>query len=510
MHTPIDTQTGWSLLALYGLAMTGIVWLMTKREQTAEQHLVADRAVGSWSGAFSMAVTWIWAPAIFVCSQKSYEQGLAGIFWFTLPNIVCFLTFVPVALKVRRMMPSCYSLPDLIWQRFGGDRPSHLAFLLIVLGTTLTGIISNSLAGGLLMHSLAGTDQTQTIAAFAAIALFYSIWRGLPASIVTDVIQMALILVVAFVLVPWTVLAAGGLSSLTPGISGLHGSANILDPWILYSFGLPATIGLISGPICDQMFYQRAMAAKQDAIRATFIKGGLLFGLVPITLCLFGFIAANPLYASSLQADDPQLIAVRVVEHFLPHWTLYGFAIMVLCGLSSTLDSAYCSAGSLFSVDVYRRYINPSATDNQMLRASQFGMLVIGCAGTFIAILPGVKLLWIFLIYGTLAAAGLFPALLSLYWPTVTARATFIGVTMAIAFGLPLSIYANVTESPHLIVLSTLGTAALGLLVTFAVSCAHKRHAKAARSRLVVEETRVDRRPQSSPETVGVRRSSQR
>ena len=470
METAISSQNGWLLLGVYGVVMTLLVWFGTKREKTAEQHLVADRNVGVWAGAFSIAATWIWAPAIFVCSQKSFEQGLAGIFWFTVPNIICFFTFAAFAFKARAMMPNSYSLPDLIWKRFNGDPRSHQLFLLIALGISITGIINNSLAGGLLLHSIAGTDQNSTIIAFSVIALCYSAWRGLPASVITDVIQMGLILLIALVLVPWTLFNAGGFEAITGGLSGIQGSINVLDPWILYSFGIPATIGLISGPICDQMFYQRAMATKPESIKKTFIYGGLIFGIVPVVLSLFGFIAANPEFSSVIGAGDSQLVSVRVVEHFLPAWTLLGFAVMALCGLSSTLDSAYCAAGSLFSVDVYKRYMNPNANDHQMLNASKAGMFFIGLVGTGIAILPGVKLLWIFMIYGTMAAAVVFPAILSVYWKQVTAQAVTWGVFVALIVGLPTSIYANVSESPHVQVFSSVSTTLIGFFVTYFVT----------------------------------------
>ena len=464
----LSSQSGWLVLWAYSLGMLALVFFGTRRERSAEEYLVANRRVGVWPGAFSIAATWIWAPAIFVCSQKSYEQGLAGIFWFTVPNVVCFFTFVPFVLRARRLMPQSYSLPDFIWRHFNGHKPAHAVFMFIALGIAVTGIISNSLAGGLLLHSIAGVDQNRAIIAFASFALFYSVWRGLPGSVVTDVVQMSLIFGIAFVLVPWTLFEAGGWSTISGGLSGIAGSTNVLDPWITYSFGLPATIGLLSGPICDQMFYQRAMATREESIKKTFVYGGLVFALVPIVLSLFGFIAANPAVAPHLSVGDNQLVSVNVVAHFLPQWTVVGFAVMALCGLSSTLDSAYCAAGALYSVDIHRKYVNPNANDGEILRVSKIGMFCIGAAGTLIAILPGVKLLWIFLIYGVLAAAGVFPALLALYWKRVSARGVFWGAGLSIVVGLPLSIYANASESAHLAVLATVSTSVISMVVTCA------------------------------------------
>jgi len=447
----------------------------TRGQRTAESYLVANRKVGVWAGAFSIAATWIWAPAVFVCSQKSYEQGLAGIFWFTVPNIVCFFTFVPIVLRARRLMPKSYSLPDFIWQRFSGDIAAHLIFVTLAMGIAVTGIVSNSLAGGLLLHELAGVEKNSAIIVFAGIALSYSIWRGLPGSVVTDVVQMTLILLIAFILVPWTLYAAGGLSTVVSGLSGLEGSRNVFDPWITYSFGIPATIGLLSGPVCDQMFYQRAMATREESIAKTFVFGGLVFALVPIVLSIFGFIAASPEIAPLISAGDPQLIGVRVVGHFLPHWTVVGFCIMALCALSSTLDSAYLAGGALYAVDVHKRYFRPRASDKEALRVAKFGMLIIGTLGTAVAVIPGVKILWIFLLYGVLAAAGVFPAILAIFWEATTARGAFWGAFAGLVIGLPLSVYGNATQSPHLVVLATLLTSILSLGITFVLSFGFKR-----------------------------------
>lgn len=456
---------GFAIFLVYGLAMTLLVWRFTRREQTSDEHLVADRKVSTFAGAFSIAVTWIWAPAVFICSQKSYQQGLAGIFWFTFPNILCFFTFAPLAVRLRRLMPAGYSMPDFIWLRYPNDRKTHFIFLVITLGYELGAIIINSLAGGLLMNYLTGINLQVAIFLVAAIALFYSIWRGLPASIITDVVQMSLILFIAFILVPWALAKAGGWTTVMNGLAGTNGSVNIFDPWIAYSFGIPATLGLISGPIADQMFYQRAMSSRYEKVVRTFIFGGLVFGIVPIVLSIFGFIAASPAITPLLGISDPQMVGVNVVYYFLPRWTLYGFAVMALCGLSSTLDSAYCAVGSLGAIDVYKKHINTNATDHQLIRVSQWSMFILGGVGTLIAMIPGIKLLWVFLIYGALASAALVPTILSLYWSRLTARGAFWGSFLSFAVGLPLSIYANFTENAHLIVVAALASAVIGLII---------------------------------------------
>jgi len=223
------------------------------------------------------------------------------------------------------------------------------------------------------------------------------------------------------------------------------------------------------------MFYQRVMSSRYKQVAATFMLGGLAFGVVPIILSLLGFIAAAPEVASQLAVSDPQMVNVQVVQTFLPRWTLFGFGIMVLCALSSTLDSAYCAIGSLFAVDVYKRYINTAANDRQMVRISQIGMFAFALAGTAIALIPGIKILWVFLIGGALASAALVPVFLSVFLKSIQERAIFWGVFIPFLIGLPLSIYANASENAHLVVFAAVTIVLLSVILSLGLSIRSNR-----------------------------------
>jgi Na+/proline symporter len=461
MPTFMSQTEGWLIFLVFAIAMIGLVWLGTRPQKDKDDHLLASRNVGTVFGAFSIAVSWIWAPAVFVCSQKSYQQGMAGIFWFTVPNILCFFTFAPLALRLRRLMPQGYSLPDFIARRFPGNKPTHLIFTTIILAYDLGAIVSNALAGGTLMHTLSGIDLHLAILGMTGVAASYAVWRAMPASIITDFIQMSVILLVAFVLVPWSVSAAGGWHIVTDNLAGTSGSANVFDPWIAYSFGIPVTLGLISGPVADQMFYQRVMSARYHLVVRTFVIGGLVFGIVPIILSILGFIGASSAM-QNLHVSDPQMISVAVVQHLLPKWTLFLFALMVLC---ATLDSAYIAIGSLWSIDIFRRYQKPKATDKEIIATSKKSMLVFAIAGTAIAMWPNLKILWVFLIGGVLASAALAPAIFSLFWKRLTARGAFWAAFLSFMIDLPTSVYANLNDNPHLLVASSLLSVIIGLLI---------------------------------------------
>jgi Na+/proline symporter len=465
MHLLTQTES-LMILGVFGAVMIVIVWLKEVGAiESADRFLVRNRDVGVIAGAFSIAVTWIWAPAIFVCSLQSYTKGLPGIFWFTAPNILCFFLFAPLGVRLRRLLPQGYTLPEFIYRRFGGDKKTHLAFLCVFFGYQLGAMIINTLAGGTLMHALSGLDIRTAILCTVIPVLAYSLISGMVASILTDVIQMSMILVIGFVIVPLAVFKAGGWSSVTAGVGGVTGEyTNLFDPWIAYTMGIPMSLGLLAGPIGDQMFFQRSMSARIDKIVKTFVIGGLVFGVVPIALSLLGFIAANPAISPSLTVDDPQMVGPIVVGHFLPRWALVGFCFMALAGLASTLDASYIAVSSLAAVDVYKHYINQNPTDRQIVKVSRYTMFAMTVLGTAIAMLQP-KLLWVFLIYGALASAGMFPTALSLCWKKLNSRGAFWAVALSLGVGTPLSIYANITENAHLIVVAAIASVAIGLVV---------------------------------------------
>lgn len=466
MNTFLTSFEALGLLAGFSIGMIVLVVVLNRRKgvQTKERFLAADRNLHWFNAAMSTAVTWVWAPAVFIASLQAYTKGLPGAFWFIAPNILCFFLFAPLAIRLRKLMPEGFTLPEFIMRRFSGSRPAHLIFLCIFFGYQLGALIINALAGGILLSLLTGMPFWIAVLSMTGAALAYSLISGLEASVYTDVIQMLMVLLIAFFLVPFVVLRAGGLSAIAGGLGGVTGEfSNLLHPGIAFAFGIPMTLGLLSGPFGDQMFFQRAFAVRRKDIARMFVVSGLLFGLVPILLCLFGFIAANPTFGISV--SDPQMVAPLVIAHFLPRWALMLFTVMAFSALASTIDSAYCALSSLGAIDLYERYINPKPTQRQIVRVSRMVMVVTAVIGTGIALLQP-KLLWVFLIYGALASAGFLPTILSLCWSRVTASGAAWGVGLSLIIGIPLSIYANVTENETLIVVAAIVSVAIGGVVT--------------------------------------------
>src|SRR5258708_24592368 len=130
--------------------------------------------------------------------------------------------------------------------------------------------------------------------------VWYTVISCLGASIVTDFVQLGMIFVAGAVILPLAWQAGGGFTSVRLGTGGLAGIQSVFDPGVAFSFGIVTSIGLIAGAISDQSNWQRAFAVRQGALVKAFVFGSLLFGIVPLSLSILGFLAANPAFGVHL------------------------------------------------------------------------------------------------------------------------------------------------------------------------------------------------------------------
>ena len=388
--------------------------------------------------------------------------------WFVLPNVASLLVFAPLALRIRKILPTGYTLPQLMRQQHG--RGVHILYVIQFFGLQICSFAVQILAGATLIQMMTGLGFHVVAGVLVLTALTYTVLGGIRASVVTDFLQMTLILLIAFITVPWVVFNAGGIQAVSGGLAGVTGGhGNLFDPWVAYSFGIPVTIGLLSGPIGDQMHWQRAYALRSDKdVIKTFMLGAILFVMVPLTLSILGFVAANPEISSGWTISSNQLIGPVTVAHLLPGFMLIVFSIMLLSGLCSTLDSILCAASALATVDLAGRsnsHGDDDAHDVGKVAIARFGMLGTAMVGLAIASIPGLQIVHLFLFYGTWRASTMIPTVLSLFWSKLNSQSVFAAILASLIFGAPMYAAGAFLKNPHLSVTGSL----LVVLIGFAV-----------------------------------------
>jgi Na+/proline symporter len=452
----LDFSTSILVLIFFSISMILVTWFFTRHKGlTNEYFLVSNRNIHWLIGAGSLAASWIWAPALFVSSQQAYQLGLPGIFWFVFPNVIAVAIYFWLAPRIREKFPQGHTLPEYIGEKLG-DKKVHKIYFFGYSFYQLMAVAVQLFAGSSLIFLLTGIPLELSIFLLALTVFVYAWISGFESSVVTDFVQLCVIFLGLIIVVPAVLNAAGGFEIVAKGIGGITGEhTNIFDPAVAFSFGIVTAIGLISGAIADQQFWQRAFAFNKKSIKLGFIAGAILFGIVPITLSLLGFIAASPTSGIILpQGVDSSMIGVLTVAHYLSPLFIIVFFLMLLAGLASTLDSALSAFSALYAVDMHK------FSKSKDLTKPRTGMLLILILGILVALItayiPGFGLKQLWWIFNAVAATMVVPTLLSLYWNKLTAKGAYYGIIAALVIGLPIFVYGNFIDNTMLIVMSAL------------------------------------------------------
>ena len=430
---------GLIVLTVYAIIMLCATVFLTKRETVAEKFHVGNRDMGTLQSAMSVAATWIWAPALFVSAEKAYANGFVGLFWFLVPNVLCLILFIPFAKRIRERMPKGISLAGFMGEQYHSEKVKGIyLFQLGSLSVLSTGV--QLLAGGKILSTITGIPMLPMTILLAAIAYSYSQFSGIKASVLTDAVQMTIMLAVCAVLIPWALSMPGNITALQQGITGVTGEYTSLfsesGMKILLGFGIPTAIGLFAGPFGDQCFWQRAFSVKENKIRRAFSLGALLFAIVPLSMGVLGFVAAG----KGFSPNDTGIVNFELVAQLFPKWVMVPFLFMVVSGLLSTVDSNLCAISSL-SAEL--RCVSRMNNAGKM-KAAKLSMLAILAMGILIANIPGVTVTHLFLFYGTLRSATLLPTVFTLTSVKASARGVFVGIILSLCCGLPLFAYGNI------------------------------------------------------------------
>lgn len=432
---------GFIVLAVYAVLMVMVTICLSRRSRTTDNFHVADRKLGLFQSAMSIAATWIWAPALFTSAEKAYTNGIPGLFWFLVPNVLCLLIFVPFGKKMRAQAPDEITLSGYMRDRYQ-SRGAHGVYLFELSTLSVLSTAVQLLAGAKILSVVTGWPFWLLTIILAVIAFSYSQYSGIKASVVTDTFQMVIMLACCALFVPWA-LQGNGVHDLFHGLAGISGEyAHLFDAEgmeVLLSFGLPTAIGLLSAPFGDQCFWQRAFSVRKEKIGSAFRLGALLFAIVPLSMGILGFIAAGSGYA----AESAGMVNFELVTNLFPAWAMLPFLFMVISGLLSTADSNLCAVASLTS------------DFGAGMRAAKGSMLAMLAMAVGIANIPGLEVTDLFLIYGTLRATTMLPTLLTLKGKKLRPGGVTAGVIVSLLVGMPLFIIGTVLGSA---VLKTAGS----------------------------------------------------
>jgi len=464
MH-PLDV---W-VFASYLVVLLSIGAFVSYRHRKSEDLFLGGRSMGWGNVGLSIFGTNIGPTFLIATCGAGYTTGMVTANFEWMAWIFLFLlgmVFVPFYLNTK-----ISTMPEFMNKRFGRGCYTFMSFYAL-LGTVVLWIGGTLFAGGALLSQLLGWKLMSCIWLLAAIAASFTIAGGLAAVMVTDSFQSVLIIIGAALL---SIIAASRLDSFSSLVRIQCGNTPSELTWKLLHPGgsdNPWYAFVLGYPVLSLWFWCSDQTIVQRALGARNLKqsqgGTLLAAFLKITppfiFLLPGILAAHLLPG----IEDDKQVFLSMVNTFLPAG-LVGLSISVLvAAVISTLDSGLNSFSTIFTLDLYKRWIAPTATEHQIKQAGRIttvasAFLAIGIAW-FLSKVEGTNLFNLFQgIIGYMAPPVSAVFVLGIFWRRSTATAALLTlivgsmVSLSIGFCDIANVFANEAGEdifPHFLLLS--------------------------------------------------------
>ncbi|MCK8519836.1 sodium:solute symporter family protein [Methanoculleus sp. 7T] len=476
------------LIGLYFVVLIGIGSWASKKIHNTEDYILAGRSLGFWVFTILIICSVCSGMTLLGVSGFGYSSGWPGIWeqiFVPLAASFCIIVF-GVKLHAIGKERGYMTVQDYLADRF--ESPRALRGLSAVSGiiVSLVYLVGQYTAISIVLVWLFGIPHWEALVISGVIITAYTVVGGLYAVSWTTLIQGGILILGVFLMAPFVIASAGGLSHINTVIAGVD--PNFVEPWFpspayapyafatpefLLSFGILLMVGLA----CAPHVINNVLAAKE----ARYFKWAPLvaFGVYAIVMFLVkftGFAVRSLVEEGTLVLPDTvnaqDFAFISGVEYAMPNvafWAL--FAVIVLAAVMSTTDRLMLTVGTMFAWDIYKNILRPSAPDNEVLLVSKVAVVVAAGGTLWLAINPPPMLAWlIWMGIGVMLATFAVPLLAGLYWRGATKEGAIasmgLGLVAATVFGywhqfvapLPVhfSLYALVISALTMVVVSLL------------------------------------------------------
>ncbi|WP_087521826.1 sodium/sugar symporter [Polaribacter sp. SA4-12] len=482
----------------YAILILGVgLWVSRDKDghqKNAEDYFLASKSLPWWAIGTSLIAANISAEQFIGMSGSGFALGIAiaSYEWMAaLTLIIVGKYFLPIFIE-----KGLYTIPEFVEKRFSTNLKTILAVFWLAL-YVFVNLASVLYLGGLAIETIMGVDMTYAIIGLALFAAAYSLYGGLSAVAWTDVIQ------VVFLVLGGLITTYLALNTVSGGEGVLAGFSKVMDAapekfhMILEEsndnyVNLPGIWVLVGGLWVANLYYwgfnqyiiQRTLAAKSLKESQ---KGILLAAFLKL---LIPFIVVIPGIAAYVMVNDPDIMAnlggagmlntpsagqadkaYPWLLQFLPTG-LKGVAFAALAAaVVSSLASMVNSTSTIFTMDIYKQYIDKNASDKKTVNVGRIsGGVALLIAVIVAPLLGGIDQAFQFIQeYTGIVSPGILAVfMLGLFYKKTTNNAAIWGAVLSIPIALALKFIPIAVFEPwmHQMGIATL----LTMIITIVLS----------------------------------------
>jgi SSS family solute:Na+ symporter len=343
-------------------------------EKSSRDYFLAGNTLPWWAIGTSLIAANISAEQLIGMTGSGFKIGLAiaSYEWMAAATlIVVGKFFVPIFLEKK-----IYTMPEFLYVRYDEKVRTILAvfWLFLYVFVNLTSIIH---LGGLAIEQVIGVNYYYAIFAIAFFSAIYTISGGLMAIAWTDFIQVGFLVAGGLITCYLALDFLSNGQGFIAGLATLHEKAPHMFDMILHDShhsykDLPGISVLIGGMWiinlnywgCNQYITQRALAAKSLAEAQ---RGIMFAGYLKLFMPMIVVIPGIAVFLLHPELSHPDGAYPYLLNTFLvPGVRGVAFAALV-AAIVGSLSSKTNSIATIFTMDLYKSYINKGATDKSLV-----------------------------------------------------------------------------------------------------------------------------------------------
>ncbi len=351
----------------YVLIQLLIVVIVARRIRGENDYLLAGRRFGLGLATFTIFATWFGAETCIGAAGAVYQGGLsrstADPFGYTVCLLLMGFVFA-VPLWRRRLT----TFADLFRQRFSPG-VERLATLLLV-PTSIMWAAAQIRALGQVISTSSDFNVELAIAIAAGVVILYTVYGGLLADAVTDLIQGIMVMLGLAILLVVAVNAVGGVDAAVAAIDTQRlrlfegPPLEVMERWAVPILGSALAQELIAVILASHT----PRVARRASLTAGVIY--LVFGLIPVFIGLIGAHLVPDL-------AEPEQLLPQVAQKYLSTLPYIVFAGAIISAILSTVAGALLAAAALTSHNLVVP-LKPDLGAHARVRVARISVVVAG------------------------------------------------------------------------------------------------------------------------------------
>jgi SSS family solute:Na+ symporter len=365
------------VVAIYAVSLLTLAqWVSREKaghKKNTQDYFLAGRTLPWWAIGASLIAANISAEQIIGMSGSAFVMGIAiGAYeWMAAITLIIVGKYLlPVFLEHK-----IYTMPQFLEQRFDHRVRTILSFfwLGVYVFVNLTSILW---LGSLAINTVTGLDLNYALILLAAFATGYSLYGGLKAVALTDIIQVILLVFGGLMIAYFSMNEISGGEGVIAGFKIVVEQVPEKFDLILskdnpHYINLPGISVLVGGMWIMNLSYwgfnqyiiQRALAAKSShEAQKGIVFAAFLKMLMPVLVVLPGIAAV--ILAPDLAAPDQ---AYPEVMKLLPAGLTGLVFAALIAAIVSSLASMMNSISTIFTIDVYANFVKDRKSETHLV-----------------------------------------------------------------------------------------------------------------------------------------------